>query len=49
YSNMKKLGSQHNYILNRRKRQQQSQLVRMITTQIFVYIISAEPNPMSTF
>ncbi|CAF1287498.1 unnamed protein product [Adineta steineri] len=48
YFNMKKLGTQHNYILNRRKRQQHSQLVRMITTQIIVHIISTEFNPMST-
>ncbi|CAF4314684.1 unnamed protein product, partial [Adineta steineri] len=48
YFNMKELSSQHNYILNRRKRQQHNQLIRMITTQIIVYIISAEFNAMST-
>ncbi|CAF1448904.1 unnamed protein product [Adineta steineri] len=49
YFIMKKIGTQYNHILNLRKRQQQSQLVRKITTQVFVYIISTELNSISTF
>jgi len=48
YFNMKNSGIQHDNTVNRTKRKQQRQLVRMVITQITVYIISAELVPITT-
>ncbi len=48
YLNMKRGGIRNDNTGNRIKRQQQRQLIRMVTTQIIVYIISAELVPVTT-
>ena len=48
YFNMKKVGLRQEDRVNRTKRQQQRQLIRMVTVQIIVYVISAELNPITT-
>ena len=48
YLNMKKVRVGPENVGNRTKRHQQQQLVRMVTTQITIYIISAELNPITT-
>jgi hypothetical protein len=48
YLNMKKVGIRQEDGVNRTKRQQQRQLIRMVTVQITVYVISAELVPITT-
>jgi hypothetical protein len=48
YLNMRNIRMRQDDTSNRTKRQQQRQLVRMVTVQITVYIISAELVPITT-
>jgi len=48
YFNMRKGSIRDENSVSRTKRQQQRQLIRMVTTQITVYIISAERVPITT-
>ena len=48
YMNMKKNIFRNDQMVNQTKRQYQRQLLRMVTTQITIYIISAELTPLMT-
>jgi hypothetical protein len=48
YLNIRRGPIRHDQTISRTKLQQQRQLVRMVITQISIYIISAELNPITT-